>query len=68
MNHSQSFVQADTCFPLSAPWLQVVTVANRNTQMNYRHNTILCAYVALFLILIMIQKDQFNNLICFIFQ
>lgn len=29
MNHSQSFVQAGTCSPLSAPWLRVVT-ANRN--------------------------------------
>lgn len=38
MNHSQSFVQAGTCSPLSAPWLRVVT-ANRNTQAQLHIST-----------------------------
>lgn len=58
MNHSQSFVQADTCFPLLAPWLQVVTVANRNT--HDEHHTMPSAYVALFLSLIATQKTSFT--------
>lgn len=69
MSHSQSFVQAGTCFPLSAPWFQVITVAKTNThdelQTHTIHTKCLCCP---FPQLIRDTKDQFNNLICFIFQ